>query len=183
MEKTIDSVDLVVIGGGLAGLMTATIVARSGKSVALFEQSSSEIGGRARTLVHDGYFFNQGPHALFLADAGAKLLQELGVSYTGGIPTATGFEIRDAKKHRLLVNGSSDSMTQASESIPGKVFAQLADLLNKSDFSELESVSVQEWIDRNFHDPDSIELMKALVRLTTYANDPEIQSAGSALHQ
>src|SRR5690606_12907492 len=55
--------------------------------------------------------------------------------------------------------------------------------LNKSDFSELESVSVQEWIDRNFHDPDSIELMKALVRLTTYANDPEIQSAGSALHQ
>ncbi|HEX7032680.1 MAG TPA: NAD(P)/FAD-dependent oxidoreductase [Nitrososphaera sp.] len=183
MEKAIDSVDLVVIGGGLAGLATATLVARSGKSVALFEQSSSEIGGRARTLVHDGYFFNQGPHALFVADAGARLLQELGIPYTGGIPSATGFEIRDAKNHRLLVNGSSDSMTQASASSPEKVFAQLTDLLGKSDFAELESVSVQEWIDRNFHDSDSIELMKALIRLTTYANDPDIQSAGSALHQ
>ncbi|MEP0824937.1 MAG: NAD(P)/FAD-dependent oxidoreductase [Nitrososphaera sp.] len=183
MEKTIDSVDMVAIGGGLAGLATAALVARSGKSVALYEQSSNEIGGRARTLVHDGYFFNQGPHALFLADAGARLLQELEISYTGGIPSATSFEIRDVKNHRLLVNGSSDSTTQASESGPGKVFAQLTGLLNKSDFAELESVSVQEWIDRNFHDSDSIELMKALIRLTTYANDPDIQSAGSALHQ
>lgn len=179
----IDSVDLVVIGGGLAGLATAALVARSGKSVCLFEQSSSEIGGRARTSVHDGYCFNQGPHAFFPADVGAKLLKELGVSYTGGIPPATGFEIRDAKKYRLLVSGSSDSLTQANESSLGKVFAQLSDLLNKSDFAELDNVSVQEWIDRNFHDADSTALMKALISLTTYGNDPEIQGAGSALHQ
>ncbi|MCI0562649.1 MAG: FAD-dependent oxidoreductase, partial [Nitrososphaera sp.] len=183
MEKTMESADLVVIGGGLAGLVTAALVARSGKSVYLFEQSSSEIGGRARTLVHDGYYFNQGPHAFYVADVGAKLLQELGVSYTGGIPPATGFEIRDAKKHRLLVNGSSDSMTQASGSGPGKVFAQLTDLLNKSDFAELENLSVKEWIDRNFHDADDKALMKALISLITYGNDPDIQSAGSALHQ
>lgn len=39
------------------------------------------------------------------------------------------------------------------------------------------------WVDRNFHDVDSIALMKALISLTTYANDPDIQGAGSALHQ
>ncbi len=183
MEKTMDSADVVVIGGGFAGLATAALVARSGKSVYLFEQSSSEIGGRARTLVHDGYYLNQGPHALYLADVGPKVLQELGVSYTGGMPPATGFEIRDVENHRLLVNGSSESTTQTSESIASKVFAQLTDLLDKSDLAELDSVSVQEWIDRNFHDADSIALMKALVSLTTYGNDPDTQSAGSALHQ
>jgi phytoene dehydrogenase-like protein len=183
MAEKIENQDVIVIGGGLAGLTVTALLARAGKSVTLFEQSSTEIGGRARTLVHEGFYFNQGPHALFPADVGAKLLQELGVSYTGGIPPATGFEIRDAKKYRLLVSGSSNSTTQASESSPEKVFAQLTDLLNKSDFAELDNVSVQEWIDRNFHDADSIALMKALMSLTTYANDPDIQSAGFALHQ
>jgi phytoene dehydrogenase-like protein len=42
---------------------------------------------------------------------------------------------------------------------------------------------VQEWIDRNIHDADANAMMKAIIRLTTYANDPDIQSAGSALHQ
>ncbi|MDW0234639.1 MAG: NAD(P)-binding protein [Nitrososphaeraceae archaeon] len=37
------------MGAGLAGLTTAVLLARSGKSVTLFERSSNEIGGRART--------------------------------------------------------------------------------------------------------------------------------------
>jgi phytoene dehydrogenase-like protein len=182
MSNDVDSSDVVIIGGGLAGLTTAALIARSGKSVTLFEQSSSEIGGRARTSNQDGFYFNQGPHALFVADIGAKLLQELGIQYTGGIPN-TSFEIKDAKKFRLLVNVSSNSTTPASESLLGKVFALLSDLLKKADFTELDNVSVQEWVKRNFHDADSIALMNALMRLTTYANDPDIQGVGSALYQ
>jgi phytoene dehydrogenase-like protein len=182
MSNVADSSDVVIIGGGLAGLTTAALLARSGKSVTLFEQSSSEIGGRARTSIQDGFYFNQGPHALFVADVGSKLLKELGIQYTGGIPN-TSFEIKDAQKFRLLMNVSSNSTTQASESILGKAFALLSDLLKKADFTELDSVSVQEWVERNFHDADSISLMNALMRLTTYANDPVIQGVGSALHQ
>jgi phytoene dehydrogenase-like protein len=75
MSNEVTSLDVVIIGGGLAGLTTATLLARSGKAVTLFEQSSKEIGGRARTTVIDGFYFNQGPHALFLTDAGDSVLK------------------------------------------------------------------------------------------------------------
>jgi phytoene dehydrogenase-like protein len=85
MTSEVDSSDIVIVGGGLAGLSTAALLARSGKAVTLFEQSSNEIGGRARTSQFDGFYFNQGAHALYLSDLGATILQDLGAAYTGGI--------------------------------------------------------------------------------------------------
>lgn len=60
--------EVVTIGGGLSDLTAAALLARAGKPVSLFEQSSSEIGGRARTSVFGGFYFNQGAHALYLSD-------------------------------------------------------------------------------------------------------------------
>ena len=51
------------------------------------------------------------------------------------------------------------------------------------DFSQLEGVTVQEWLDKNIHDTNDAEIIKAILRLNTYGNDPEIQSIGSVLRQ
>jgi phytoene dehydrogenase-like protein len=148
--------------------------------VTLFELSSKEIGDRARTTVIDGFDFNQGPHALFLTDAGNSVLKEIGIPYTGGIAASKAYLIIGGKKHEVpdeysFLSGKSD------ESSGGSNASQFFDSLAKIDFSE-KNVTVQEWLDKNIHDKNFAEI-KTLVRLNTYGNDPDIQSIGSVLRQ
>jgi predicted NAD/FAD-dependent oxidoreductase len=53
-------VDTAIVGGGLAGLTAAMVLAQAGQHVAVFEKSN-EFGGRARTDRHHGFTFNLGP--------------------------------------------------------------------------------------------------------------------------
>lgn len=55
--------------------------------------------------------------------------------------------------------------------------------LAQIDFSQLESVAVQEWLDKKIRDKNLAETIKTCLRLYTYGNDPDIQSVGSALRQ
>lgn len=55
---------VVIIGGGLAGLTAANLLARNGFPVAIFE-ASSKLGGCCATTTLDGYTFNDG--AVYLA--------------------------------------------------------------------------------------------------------------------
>jgi phytoene dehydrogenase-like protein len=184
MTDKIENPDVIVIGGGLAGLTVTTFLARAGKSVTLFEQSTKEIGGRARTSVFDGYYFNQGAHALYLSDAGPAVLRELGIAYTGGKPPTTRYEINHGKKYRLLIRGGSPVLaTKSLETSTENMINQFFDSLNGIDFTKLENVTVQEWLERNVPNADAVEIIKTFVRLSTYGNDPDIQSAGSVLHQ
>ena len=74
--------DLLAVGGGLAGLSVTALVAQSGRSVTVFEQAS-EVGGRAATQVRHGISFNLGPHALYFSGHAYTLLRELGVPLQG----------------------------------------------------------------------------------------------------
>jgi phytoene dehydrogenase-like protein len=182
MSNEVASSDVIIIGGGIAGLTTATLLARSGKAVTLFEQSSKEIGGRARTTVIDGFHFNQGPHALFITEAGDSVLKEIGITYTGGIAASKAYLIIGGKKHEVPAEYSFLS-GKSNESSGGSNASQFFESLAKIDFSELENVTVQEWLDKNIHDKSFAEIINTLVRLNTYGNDPGIQSAGSVLRQ
>src|SRR5262245_30349196 len=81
--------DVIVVGGGLAGLSAAALLARAGKSVRVFE-GASHLGGRAATTVQDGVHWNLGPHALYVRGHAFPLLRDLGVPFTGRQPASDG---------------------------------------------------------------------------------------------
>ncbi|MGO1340217.1 MAG: phytoene desaturase family protein [Cellulosimicrobium funkei] len=58
---------VVVVGGGIAGLATAALLARGGARVTLLERHD-EVGGRAGTLEVDGFRFDTGPSWYFMPE-------------------------------------------------------------------------------------------------------------------
>src|SRR6266478_5234798 len=81
--------NVIVVGGGLAGLAASIYLARAGKSVTIFERRRY-LGGRAITHLRRGFRFNLGPHALYRTGGSARVLRELGVPVRGGMPKAAG---------------------------------------------------------------------------------------------
>jgi phytoene dehydrogenase-like protein len=83
-EPNLFNYELAIAGGGLAGLVTAALVAQDGRPVILFEQAG-DLGGRAATQVRRGISFNLGPHALYVSGRAFRLLRELRVPFTGRV--------------------------------------------------------------------------------------------------
>lgn len=175
--------DVVVIGGGLAGLAAATFLARAGRKVTLFEKAR-EVGGRAVTQTKSGFHFNLGPHALYRAGHGARILRELGVPFTGSTPSASGAYAIECGVAQTLPAGFVSLLTTGLLHLPGKLeIGRLLGAISKIDTTALQNVTVREWLDQTIHQPDARQLVQALFRVATYTNDPEHQSAGAALAQ
>lgn len=71
--------EVVVVGGGLAGLTASLLLARGGKRVCLVERAP-QLGGRAITQRQDGYALNLGPHALYRGGHAMRILRKLGIT-------------------------------------------------------------------------------------------------------
>ncbi|NHN42359.1 FAD-dependent oxidoreductase [Halorubellus sp. JP-L1] len=69
--------DVVVVGGGLAGLVAARRLAGRGATVRLFEESDA-VGGRVRSRREDGFTFDRGFQVLFTAYPAVRRELDLG---------------------------------------------------------------------------------------------------------
>src|SRR5947209_2243390 len=85
MNTQLHETDVVVIGGGLAGLTAASYLGRAGLRVMLFEKASAP-GGRAMTTRAGEFSMNLGAHALYRGGQATWILKELGVRYSGRTP-------------------------------------------------------------------------------------------------
>ena len=175
--------DVAVVGGGLAGLVAAVDLARAGRSVTLFERSGA-LGGRARTNRVGGFHFNVGPHALYRDGTARRVLRALGVEARGAKPpTGGGFAIRGGVP-RTLPAGPISLLASGLVPLPAKL--ELARFLAGASAREAESLgrlTVAEWLEREASRPEARAFLAALVRVTTYANDPHRQGAAAALAQ
>jgi phytoene dehydrogenase-like protein len=174
---------VAVVGGGLAGLSAAVYLARSGKRVTLLEKASA-LGGRAQTRSEGGFHLNLGPHALYVAGAGSAILRELGISFRGGRPNASGgHAIYGGRKHALpggFVSLLSTGLLGLGEKLE---LARVLSAVGNWNAAEWHERSVAEWLAAIARKERVRSLLGALVRLTTYVNDEERLSAGVAISQ
>lgn len=175
--------DVVVVGGGLAGLSAAAYLVRAGRQVTVLEKGRLP-GGRARTRERYGYFFNQGPHALYANGAGAQVLRELGVEYRGGTPPparihleqdnrlyAMPGDVRTLLKTRLLT--FADKMTF------GRLMMQLPGI----DVEAAASLSTEAWVEQQTSSPVLRDVLLTLLRVGSYTAALDRLSADVALRQ
>jgi phytoene dehydrogenase-like protein len=175
--------DLIVVGGGLAGLSAAALVARAGRSVIVLEQAS-HLGGRAATQVRQGIHWNLGPHALYCHGHAFRLLKDLGVTFTGRFP--------DPGRGLLVGGTASYPLPTGVGSLLGSRWLTLGErwrlirflaTLKQLEARRFDHVPLRDWLVQTAGAGNLSLLLSALFRLSTYADDPAAMSAGAAITQ
>jgi phytoene dehydrogenase-like protein len=176
------SKNVIIVGGGLAGLSAAVYLARAGRTVTIFERRRY-LGGRAVTHLRHGYRFNLGPHAFYRGGHGWNVLRELGIPVRGGVPKGRGVVMLGEGRYKLP--GTIWSLlTTTYFGLKAKM--QMAVLLlriRRIDPRPYASMTVREWIDANASDERVRQLLEAVFRLATYSDRPDLQSASAGLAQ
>lgn len=175
--------DVVVIGGGIAGLTAAALTGHRGRRVRLFEKAG-ELGGRATTQVKDGFSFNVGPHALYRDAAGIRVLAELGITPRGGTPRPSGGHALMRGVKHAFPTGFLSLLSTGLLTLPGKLeAARLLARLQTIDPTPWQSRTVDEMLAALAKHDDVRQLLGALIGLSTYANARDRMSGGAALEQ
>jgi glycine/D-amino acid oxidase-like deaminating enzyme len=174
--------DVIVVGGGLAGLAAGATAAQGGATVVVLD--AHQPGGRAQTSERDGFVFNRGIHALFTAGEGKAVLDALGVRLTGAAPPLGQYRLlADGAQHLLPLDPAGVAATTYLDAADK---AQLADVFGRLptlDPRGLAGQSVGGWLDDLGLRPRVDSLLRALFRLATYAADLDELGADAGIAQ
>jgi phytoene dehydrogenase-like protein len=180
MERTDDRIDVVVVGGGIAGLAAAATASTQGASVVVLEGHG--LGGRARTTEREGVAYNVGPHALYEGGALAQLLRDVGIDAPGRAPNAV--DLRVAHRGQLTPVSLTPMSLVRTPLLRARSRARLLALfagLGRLDPDRHVGHSVADWLGG---EPDDVRaFVEMILRLGTYSNDPTSFDAGAAIEQ
>lgn len=166
-----NQLDVIVVGGGLAGLTAAATAAREGARVALLDARS--LGGRARTADRDGFLLNEGAHALYRSAGGRAVLDGLGVRVTGAPPPLSSYhavwdgEVVPFPVAPKALLGSRLLGARSKAKLAGW-FAGIGRHAERA-----ADRSIDEWLDDEQARPELRKYVLTVLRLSTYSARPE----------
>jgi phytoene dehydrogenase-like protein len=95
---------VAVIGGGIAGLATAALLAQEGDEVTVFE-AREQIGGRAGSWEQDGFRFDTGPSWYLMPEVFDHFFRLLGTSAEQELDL-----VRLDPAYRVFTEGDADPL-------------------------------------------------------------------------
>jgi len=182
MEQSQKADDVIVIGAGLGGLVSAALCARRGLSVRVLERASQP-GGRARSREQEGFVFNLGAHALFNRGPMQRVLREFDITPQGRTPDRAPYLLYKDQLHLLPATPWAlwnSPLTDAR----GK-WALITSLLSLGErkAQRYAGLSVSQWIERQTDDAATRAILAMFARLSCYAYAHDQLSATSAIRQ
>ncbi|UCZ54654.1 FAD-dependent oxidoreductase [Bacillus shivajii] len=166
--------DVVIVGGGLAGLSSAAYLANSGKKVALIE--SGKLGGRATVMNLKGFQFNYGAHAIYGRDQ----------SYLTTLEKELKLNLYWADFTQLKAKYDlGEEVSVVPTNIGGLIQTKLLKGMDKFRFAYHilftmlgfekgdPKVSIQDWIDERKISPSVKEMMLNLAASNFFTGEPE----------
>ncbi|WP_284699068.1 phytoene desaturase family protein [Sphingomonas lycopersici] len=175
--------DVIVVGGGIAGLTAAAFAARRGANVILLEASGT-FGGRARTRTVSGYHFNQGAHALYRDGLLDEILGELGVNPGGQVPPLEGgFFVVGDELHQAPFSAAglvSTRLLTAGEKVK---LALILRRLRDGSIENSPGATLQDTLTELSRSPKVRAVLATLVRLTSYVHAPQLADGPALLDQ
>ena len=183
MPSRVKPYDVLVVGGGVAGLTAAAFASKGGASVLLLE-ASPEFGGRARTRNVSGYHFNQGAHALYCGGFLDAALHDLDVAVSGGMPQlATGFFVSDNTLHQAPFSAAGlAGTTLLSEAEKGELVLIFRRLRDPS-MEAPSGTSLQDALAALSLSPTVRAALAAMTRLTSLVHAPKAADGRALLKQ
>ncbi|MET3696800.1 phytoene dehydrogenase-like protein [Bacillus oleivorans] len=179
---TDQSYDSIIIGGGLAGLVSANYLAQQGKKVAVIEKGK-KLGGRAATTFVQQSYLNLGPHALYIKGATYQILKELGIHPAGRKPQLNGKIILEGQTHPFpsspLALLKSDFLTWKEKLEFIKIFSQLL----KAEWSKAGDVSFTDWLNEKRLSRKNRIVLQSLLAISSYCSESDLVSAPYAIRQ
>ncbi|MGV3620132.1 MAG: FAD-dependent oxidoreductase [Archangium sp.] len=170
--------DVLVVGGGLGGLLTAALLKARGRQ-ALVLEGSSVAGGLGRSPELGSRAMNLGAHALYLGGPADQALRSLGVKTEGFAPGA-GFFMERADQSLVPMPGSVAGLLGASW-LSWRERWQLANTL-RGILGAAPRGTVSDWLAK-MPSPNVRDFAASLTRVSTYTNAPEVLLASRAWPQ